>query len=158
MNNHGVDPDYFLSEVHKLDYSIVLPNKNLNIELEKLKGRKIIYTNANRQHADDVLKKLELTDMFDEIFDIKDANYIPKPQIAPYKEITNIFKINPETAIMFDDIAKNLVPAKNVGFTSVWIDAGYENFSDDIAKSKKYLDYETKNITHFLNLINMEKI
>ena len=39
----------------------------------------------------------------------------------------------PSSAIMFDDIAKNLVPAKKVGFTSVWIDAGYENFSDDIS-------------------------
>ena len=39
---------------------------------------------------------------------------------------------------MFDDIAKNLVPAKKVGFTSVWIDAGYENFSDDIKSSKQY--------------------
>ena len=39
---------------------------------------------------------------------------------------------------MFDDIAKNLVPAKKVGFTSVWIDAGYENFSDEIQSSKQY--------------------
>ena len=55
---------------------------------------------------------------------------------------------------MFDDIAKNLVPAKKVGFLSVWIDAGYENFSDDIQASKNYLDYETKNITNFLEEVN----
>ena len=61
MDNHGVDPDHFLAEVHKLDYSIVGPDKNLNHQLEKLEGRKIIYTNANRQHVDDVLKRLELT-------------------------------------------------------------------------------------------------
>ena len=30
MDNHGVEPDYFLAEVHKLDYSIVNSNKNLN--------------------------------------------------------------------------------------------------------------------------------
>ena len=158
MDNHGVDPDYFLDEVHRLDYSIVSKNKVLNNELNKLKGRKIIYTNANLQHAKDVLKRLELTDMFEEIFDIKNANYIPKPEITPYQQIIEEFKIDPSSAIMFDDIAKNLVPAKNVGFTSVWIDAGYENFSDDIASSKKYLDYETKNISNFLKNINMEKI
>ena len=45
-----------------------------------------------------------------------------------------------------------------VGFTSVWIDAGYENFSDDIASSKKYLDYETKNISNFLNQVNKGEI
>ena len=138
MDNHNVDPDHFLSEVHNLDYSIIKPNLDLNKELKKLDGRKIIYTNANRQHADNVLKRLELTDMFKEIFDIKDANYVPKPEIEPYKKIINNFSIDPSSAIMFDDIAKNLVPAKNVGFTSVWIDAGYENFSDDIVNSKKY--------------------
>jgi putative hydrolase of the HAD superfamily len=43
MDNHGVEPDHFLSEVHRLDYSIVGPNPQLNKELEKLDGRKIIY-------------------------------------------------------------------------------------------------------------------
>ena len=55
MDNHNVSPDYFLEEVHKLDYSIVEPNLKLNKELSKLKGNKIIYTNANLKHAKDVL-------------------------------------------------------------------------------------------------------
>ena len=46
-----------------------------------------------------------------------------------------MFNLNPAKSIMFDDIAKNLVPAKKVGFTSVQIDAGYENFTDDIKNS-----------------------
>lgn len=158
MDNHNVDPDHFLSEVHQLDYSIVGPNFKLNRELKKLKGRKIIYTNANRQHVNDILIRLELTNMFDEIFDIKTANYIPKPEASPYEQIISEFNIDPITTIMFDDIAKNLVPAKNVGFASVWIDVGYENFSDDIAKSKKYLDYETKDLSLFLDEVNKEKI
>jgi putative hydrolase of the HAD superfamily len=158
MDNHEIDPDHFLSEVHNLDYSIVGPNKQLNKELEKLEGRKIIYTNANLQHAENVLKRLELTHMFKEIFDIKSANYIPKPETSPYKKIITDFAINSSSAAMFDDIAKNLVPAKNVGLTSVWIDAGYENFSDDIASSKKYLDYETKDISNFLNKVNKGSI
>ena len=155
MDNHGIDPDDFLSEVHNLDYSIVGPNIKLIKELEKLEGKKIIYTNANYKHAENVLKRLELTNMFQDIYDIKSANYIPKPEIAPYKQLIDIYNINSSSAAMFDDIAKNLVPAKNVGFTSVWIDAGYENFSDDIASSKKYLDYETKDISNFLNQVNI---
>ena len=158
MDNHNVDPDHFLSEVHQLDYSIVGPNFKLNRELKKLTGRKIIFTNANRQHTEDILNRLELTNLFDEIFDIKTANYIPKPESSPYEQIISEFNIDPITTIMFDDIAKNLVPAKNVGFASVWIDVGYENFSDDIAKSKKYLDYETKDLSLFLDEVNKEKI
>ena len=158
MDNHGVDPDEFLEEVHNLDYSIVGPNYKLNEALDKLKGRKIIYTNANQKHVDNVLLRLELTNKFDEIYDIKMASYIPKPAIEPYKKLIEKFNIDPQYSIMFDDIAKNLVPAKNVGFTSVWIDHGYENFSDDIKSSEKYLDYKTKDLSLFLDEVNKGKI
>ena len=156
MDNHGVEPDYFLDEVHKLDYSIVGPDEILNKELEKIQGRKIIYTNANKKHVVDVLERINLANFFDEIFDIKMANYIPKPEIRPYEQIIDIFNINPSSSAMFDDIAKNLVPAKKVGFTPVWVDAGYENFSDDIQASKDYLDYSTRNLSSFLKDINEE--
>ena len=158
MDNHGIDPDYFLDEVHRLDYSIVSSNEILNQELKKLEGRKIIYTNANKKHTIDVLERIGLSNFFDEIFDIKMANYIPKPELKPYEQIINLFNIKPETAAMFDDIAKNLVPAKKVKFTSVWIDAGYENFSDDIQASKKYLDFQTRDLSLFLKDINEGKL
>ena len=158
MDNHGVDPEYFLKEVHKLDYSIVDSNKKLNEELKKLKGRKIIYTNANLQHTLDVLDRIELSNFFDYIFDIKMANYIPKPDLQPYKQIIKDFNLNPSTSAMFDDIAKNLVPAKKVGFTSIWIDVGYENFSDDIKASKEYLDFKTKDLSVFLEKVNRRNI
>jgi len=154
MDNHGVDPDYFLSEVHKLDYSIVTSNKELNDQLNKLNGKKIIYTNANMQHTLDVLERIELSNFFDEIFDIKMADYIPKPEITPYEQIIKKYNLKPNSCAMFDDIAKNLVPAKKVGFTSIWIDAGYENFSDDIKSSKKFLDYTTTDLHLFLEKVN----
>ena len=158
MDNHGIDPDHFLDEVHRLDYSIVGSNKILNEELHKLEGRKIIYTNANKKHVIDVLDRIDLTNFFDEIFDIKMANYIPKPELKPYEQIINLFNIKPESSAMFDDIAKNLVPAKKVNFTSVWIDAGYENFSDDIKASKEYLDFSTRDLSLFLKDVNEGKI
>jgi putative hydrolase of the HAD superfamily len=158
MDNHGVDPEYFLKEVHKLDYSIVDSNKKLNEELKKLKGRKIIYTNANLQHTLDVLDRIELSDFFDYIFDIKMAKYIPKPDLQPYEQIIKDCNLNPSTSAMFDDIAKNLVPAKKVGFTSIWIDVGYENFSDDIKASKEYLDFKTKDLSVFLEKVNRKNI
>ena len=158
MDNHGIDPDHFLDEVHRLDYSIVGSNKILNEELHKLQGRKIVYTNANKKHVLDVLDRINLNNFFDEIFDIKMANYIPKPELKPYKQIIDLFNIEPKSSAMFDDIAKNLVPAKKVNFTSVWIDAGYENFSDDIKASKEYLDYSTRDLSLFLKDVNKGKI
>ena len=158
MDNHGIDPDDFLKEVHNLDYSIVGPDDLLNEQLKKLKGKKIIYTNANMQHAISVLDRINLSGFFDEIYDIKMANYVPKPEIKPYEQIIKKYNLNPSTSAMFDDIAKNLVPAKKVGFTSIWIDAGYENFSDDINSSKKYLDFETNDLSVFLEKVNRGNI
>ena len=102
-------------------------------------------------------KKINLSNFFDEVFDIKMANYIPKPEIKPYQQIIDLFNIDSKSSAMFDDIAKNLVPAKKVGFTPVWVDAGYENFSDDIKASKEYLDYQTRDLSLFLKDINEEK-
>ena len=155
MDNHDIDPDYFLEEVHNLDYSIVSPNLKLAKNLENLNGRRFIFTNANKKHAEIVLEKLQITNLFEEIFDIKMANYIPKPEIQTYEKLIETYNINPNKTIMFDDIAKNLVPASKIGFTTVWIDVGHENFSDDIASSKKYLDYQTRDLSSWLSEINM---
>ena len=156
MDNHGIDPDSFLEEVHKLDYSIVNPNLKLAKNLENLNGKKFIFTNANKKHADIILDKLQIANIFEGIFDIKMANYIPKPEIQTYEKLIETYNINPNKTIMFDDIAKNLVPASKIGFTTVWIDVGHENFSDDIASSKKYLDHQTKDLSNWLSNINME--
>ena len=83
------------------------------------------------------------------------ANYIPKPEIQTYEKLIETYNINPNKTIMFDDIAKNLVPASKKGFTTVWIDVGHENFSDDITSSKKYLDHQTKALSNWLSNINM---
>jgi len=154
MDNHGIEPDSFLAEVHKLDYSIVSPNLKLAKNLENLNGKKFIFTNANKKHADIILDKLQIANLFEGIFDIKMANYIPKPEIQTYEKLIETYNINANKTIMFDDIAKNLVPASKVGFTTVWIDVGHENFSDDIASSKKYLDHQTKDLSNWLSNIN----
>ena len=158
MDHHGIDPDSFLEEVHKLDYSIVSPNLKLAKNLENLNGKKFIFTNANKKHADIILNKLQITDLFEGIFDIKMANYIPKPEIESYEKLIETYSINPNKTIMFDDIAKNLVPASKKGFTTVWIDVGHENFSDDVASSKKYLDHQTKDLSNWLSNFNMRSI
>ena len=157
MDNHGIEPDTFLDEVHRLDYSIVKPNYELAENLKKINGKKFIFTNANKQHTDNVLERLKIANLFDGIFDIKMANYIPKPQIESYEKFIETYKINPKKTIMFDDIAKNLVSAYKVGFKTVWINVGYENISDDIASSKKFLNYETSDVSNWLNSFNMEQ-
>ena len=82
------------------------------------------------------------------------ANYIPKPEEKPYREIIEKYDLFPSKTAMFDDIAKNLVPAKKLGFTTIWIDIGNESLSDNIESSKNYLDFKTKDLTFFLDEVN----
>ena len=49
------------------------------------------------QHTLDVLERIELSNFFDEIYDIKMANYIPKPELAPYEQMIKQFDINTES-------------------------------------------------------------
>ena len=156
MDNYNIKPEHFLDEVHKLDYSIIKPNLELKKALNKIKSEKIIFTNANRSHVNAILDRLEINGAFDGIFDITDANYIPKPEMISYENLIKKFNIDKNKTIMFDDIAKNLVPASKIGFKTVWIDTGKENYSDDIANSRKYLDYETTDLPLWLNSIIKE--
>tara|TARA_B100000686_G_scaffold192700_1_gene199416 strand:+ start:26840 stop:27514 length:675 start_codon:yes stop_codon:yes gene_type:complete len=156
MDNYNIIPEHFLDEVHKLDYSIIKPNLELKKALNKIKSEKIIFTNANRSHVNAILDRLEINGAFDGIFDITDANYIPKPEMISYENLIKKFNIDKNKTIMFDDIAKNLVPASKIGFKTVWIDTGNENYSDDIANSRKYLDYETTDLPLWLNSIIKE--
>ena len=156
MDNHNIDPEFFLNEVHKLDYSIIKPDILMKNSLEKLTGRKIIFTNANKSHVDNVLNRLNINNIFDSVYDITDANYYPKPDIRSYKNFVKKYNIDATKTIMFDDIARNLVPASKLGFTTVWIDIGKENYSDDIKNSKKYLNFETTSLPLWLNSIIKE--
>tara|TARA_B100001013_G_C24441535_1_gene375882 strand:- start:11 stop:679 length:669 start_codon:yes stop_codon:yes gene_type:complete len=156
MDEHKVDPELFLNEVHKLDYSIIYPDPELKNALIALEGKKIIYTNANQAHVNAILKRLDIENVFENIFDITDANYIPKPEIEAYKQLIKQHDLDAKKCIMFDDIARNLVPASKLGFTTVWIDIGKENYSDDIKNSRKYLNYETTSLPLWLNSIIKE--
>lgn len=133
MDNHGVDPDYFLDYVHDLDLSSIAPDGELDALLGHLKGRKIIYTNGSIGHARRVLDHLGVGHHFETIFDIKAADYVPKPRIEPMETMVRAQKVDAANAAMIDDMAVNLKPAHDLGMTTVWIetDSPYGRTSSD---------------------------
>ena len=93
----------------------------LNQALEQLPGRKVIFTNGSTAHAKNVTKKLGITHHFDATFDIVDCEFTPKPDLVVYKKMLSTFSINPKSAVMIEDMARNLVPAAALGITTVWV-------------------------------------
>lgn len=116
-----IDPNEFLAYVHELDLACVPPDAVLAAALLALPGRKIVHTNGSRRHAERLLDHLGIAGSFCGIIDIEDAGYDPKPALAGYHELLRRHDVAPATALMVEDIAKNLVPAAALGMTTAWV-------------------------------------
>ncbi len=121
MKRENIDPDEFLEFVHDINLEILKPNIELSKIIKNLPGEKFIFTNGSKKHAENVLKQLEMSGIFDDIFDIKDSNFIPKPNINAYLNFIDKTKIEPDVSIMFEDIGRNLEAAKKLGMRTVLI-------------------------------------
>jgi putative hydrolase of the HAD superfamily len=121
MSEHDIDPDAFLRYVHDIDVSPVCPTPELDGALAALPGRKVVYTNGSVPHARNILDRLGCTGRFDAIFDIVAAGYVPKPDPRPYRQMIDLHSIDAASAVMVEDIARNLAPAAALGMTTVWV-------------------------------------
>jgi putative hydrolase of the HAD superfamily len=152
IKNHKIDANEFLEFVHDVDLSFLKPDKPLENEISKLTGKKIIFTNGSRAHAKNVTKRIGIDKLFDGVFDIVESDFIPKPSIEPYKKIIENYKIEPQYCIFFEDIARNLKPAHELGMKTVWIkndEPWAAEFSD-----ADFINYKTSNLANFLKEIN----
>ena len=121
MEEHGLEPDEFLELVHQIDRSPVTPNPALGDAIAKLSGRKFILTNGTRDHADAVMRRLEIDQHFDDIFDIKAAELEPKPRPLVYERFLARHAVDPARAAIFEDLARNLEVPHALGMTTVLI-------------------------------------
>ena len=152
IKNHDIDANEFLEFVHDVDLEFLKKDEPLKIEIEKLKGKKIIFTNGSKAHASNVTSRIGIEQLFDGVFDIVDSDFYPKPSMEPYKKIIENYKIVPEYCIFFEDIARNLKPAYELGMKTVWI----ENDEPWAAKysDEEFVNYKTGSLTKFLKEIN----
>lgn len=128
MVEHDVDPVAYMDYVHDIDVAGVQPSALLAGALDRLPGRKIIYTNGSVRHAENVAGRLGILDRFEAVFDIAAAGFVPKPDPRPYAMLVERHGIDPADACMVEDIARNLAPAHALGMTTVWVrgDQEYE--------------------------------
>ena len=121
MTEHGMTPDDFLDFVHEIDHSPLEPNPALGAALEDLPGRKLILTNGTRKHADAVMRRLDIHDHFEDVFDIIAAELEPKPLPQTYERFLARHGVDPPSAAMFEDLARNLEVPHALGMTTVLV-------------------------------------
>ena len=126
MREHGVDPHEFLDFVHDIDLARLAADPDLVAALDRLPGRKFVFTNADEGHARRVLDRLGFANAFDGMHDIHAMEYVPKPNPAAYEAMCARHGIDPARALFVDDMARNLAPAKALGMVTVWLDNGSE--------------------------------
>jgi putative hydrolase of the HAD superfamily len=121
MLHHGVDPNEFHAIFHDLSLECLAHDPVLLAALERLPGRRLIFTNADERHAERVLERLGLGHLFDDVFHIAAAGYEPKPNAAAFEAIGRAHAIDPHATAFFEDSERNLAPAAQIGMTTVLV-------------------------------------
>jgi putative hydrolase of the HAD superfamily len=156
MQEHGLKPEGFLDYVHNIDYSPIQSDAALAREIEKLPGRKLVFTAGTVAHATRAMDRLGVTHLFDDIFDIVHADYVPKPQRPPYDSFLLQHNVDPKRAAMFEDIARNLEVPHELGMITVLVThddndrAKHLNEAADVA----HVHYKTNDLSDFLTTVN----
>lgn len=157
MAVHGLDPSEFLDYVHDVDLTSLAPNSDLRRAIAALPGRKFIFTNGSRGHAENVATHLGLWDLFEGSFGVDDVDYVPKPQRSSYVKFCDHFDIDPNHAIMFEDSLRNLEAPKSMGMKTVFIVPDIEAHHDmnvvnldGVKKEADWVDYITDDLALWL--------
>ena len=122
IRHFDVDPEAYLHYVHDIDVaSRLTPDPALAAILAALPQRKAVFTNGSAAHAERVLAALGIRQEFEAVFDIRIANYLPKPFLAPYEQILARLDLAASSCVMIEDVAKNLAPAKELGMATILV-------------------------------------
>jgi putative hydrolase of the HAD superfamily len=151
MAAEGVDPHEFLDYVHDIDLARITADPQVVGAIDRLPGRKFVFTNGDEAYASRVLERLGLANAFDGMHDIHAMDYVPKPNPRSYLAMCERLGIEPRTALFVEDMARNLEPAKALGMTTVWVDNGSERGSH--GADDTFIDYRTHDIGVWLNEI-----
>ena len=121
MLHHGVQPADFHALFHDLSLEALAQDPALIAALERLPGRRLIFTNADDVHAERVLARLGLADLFDEVFHIGSFGFLPKPDPAGFARLAADHGVDPRATAFFEDAERNLAPAADLGMTTVLV-------------------------------------
>jgi putative hydrolase of the HAD superfamily len=117
-----VDPQDYLAFVHDVDVSkYVHPDPRLRSTLEQIPYARVIVTNADVPHAERVLERLGVADLFEDIFDIVFMAYICKPARGAYEAVLERLGVAGSECILVEDAPRNLAAARELGIKTILV-------------------------------------
>ncbi len=144
MAHHNIEPRRFLDDVHDVPLDSLHPDPELHALITRLPGRKIVFTNGDGFHAGRLLAKLEMTDLFDGVFHLEHANFVPKPNLATFELMMKAHIVTASEAAFFEDSPRNLKPAYSLGMKTILVGPHAAANTDD------FVDFRSPSLKQFL--------
>jgi putative hydrolase of the HAD superfamily len=154
MREHGVGAEDYLAFVHDIDLGDLAPDHRLVAAIAALPGRRFVFTNGCRDHAARILERIGMTGLFEQVWDIRSMDFVPKPERRAYDSVVAAGAVECGRAAMFDDIPRNLVAARALGMTTVLVkndDAPWANHGPQMEVSADDISFQTTDLTDFLH-------
>jgi putative hydrolase of the HAD superfamily len=145
MAHHGIDPEAYLEEVHEIDFTVLAPDPSLAARIEALPGRRIVYTNGSAPYALRVLEHRGLSGLFDAVYGVEHAGYVPKPRREAFEAIFTTDGLDPVRAAMFEDDPRNLAAPHAMGMRTVHV--------APLAEPAEHIHHHTDDLPGFLGLL-----
>ena len=155
MKVHKLKPEPFLDYVHDIDLSVLPELPDLEAAISRLPGRRLIFTNGSRKHAENVARKIGVLHLFEDICDIAALDFVPKPERDAFDRMVRLHNVDPRGAAMFEDMPHNLESPHDLGMTTVFV---HSDFIDHPAQLKvrewrhlpRHIHHMTRDLTEFI--------
>jgi putative hydrolase of the HAD superfamily len=121
MREHDVDPAPYLVDVHDISLDHLERDPDLRAQIAALPGRRIVYTNGTAPYAERVLAARGLGGLFDGIYGVEHAGFLPKPERAAFEAVFALDGITAQNAAMFEDDQRNLAAPHAMGMRTVHV-------------------------------------
>jgi putative hydrolase of the HAD superfamily len=100
----------------------LVPDPEVRKFIETLPVPASVLTNAPKEHADRVLRKLELEGLFEHIFDIRWNKLVGKPAESAFRDVLAALGTAPEETLFVDDLPQYLEGFVRIGGVGVLMD------------------------------------
>jgi putative hydrolase of the HAD superfamily len=161
MKVHKLDPQPFLDYVHDIDLSAVPVLPELAVAMAALPGRKLIFTNGSRRHAERVAEKLGVLHLVEDICDIAACGYVAKPSADAFDRMVKRHGVEAREAAMFEDMPHNLEAPHALGMVTVLVHSDYLDHPAQLLMRNwrelpDHIHYATDDLTTFLRSLRAE--
>jgi len=155
VRNHGVNARRFLALSHDFDPApLVHAESALANKLDKLKGRKILLTNAPLDYARQVLKTLGILRHFESIWTMDhmtlQGQIRPKPTLALMRQVLARVGAPARQVVLVEDTLRNLKVARQVGMRTVHVFHPGTPFSGMHGGRPNYVDMRINSLSQLL--------